>query len=572
MKHTVIIAVVMLLLAALGFAGTMAAYPHRIEVPVSSLASETPTVLVGDFAMPWPFRINKRALDAFAVVLPDGSALPRQDRRARLNDGPGFFVDRPTIHFRLDDTTLTVPAAAVSVTLPVRLRAEAYIVPLALAAALLAAAWLGPGARACLTPPGRRRLPAVLVSICLALAGLAGLFFATGAVLWLALAALLVAPPVAAATLLQAAAQRAGRISRAREPLLVAATTLGAVLACCVVFELYLGWPRSGAGGPAPEPAASENWFQLPPDVVARAHARERVLSMPAEWRRTEMDAPGAWSAYSWHGAPHIRDRMGFRRHTGPFPDKDPDTFRIMVVGDSLTYGVGIAEEWTYARLLQRGLEEDYNVEILNLGRPGFESEDILEVVRTFLPRLQPDLVVYAVCLNDFQPSERLHGDDAALAPPAILPRFFLDRTALAPLADDALNAFLLQVDIRQDYFDRILIGGRRYQDRFASDVAEMNRFVRAHGLPPIVGIVFQQLPGGDPRGWDLVEIAERALADAGFDLVSVMDWRIRFNDRVFPLSRWDSHPNELAHSLVAEKLDRRLRDSGLLAAHRLAD
>jgi hypothetical protein len=36
-----------------------------------------------------------------------------------------------------------------------------------------------------------------------------------------------------------------------------------------------------------------------------------------------------------------------------------------------------------------------------------------------------------------------------------------------------------------------------------------MNRFVRAQGRPPIVGVVFEHSPGGDPRTWDLVASAE---------------------------------------------------------------
>ena len=93
----------------------------------------------------------------------------------------------------------------------------------------------------------------------------------------------------------------------------------------------------------------------------------------------------------------------------------------------------------------------------------------------------------------------------------------------------------------------------------FGRDVAAMSGLVQEAGLPPVIGIVFNQFPGGDPRGWGLVEVAERAMADAGFDVISVMSWRERFKDRVFPVSRWEMHPNELAHSLIAEELDRRL-------------
>ena len=46
-----------------------------------------------------------------------------------------------------------------------------------------------------------------------------------------------------------------------------------------------------------------------------------------------------------------------------------------------------------------------FNVEVLNLGVTGCQSEDILRVIKKYTPKLYPDLVIYGVCLNDFLPS-----------------------------------------------------------------------------------------------------------------------------------------------------------------------
>jgi hypothetical protein len=68
-----------------------------------------------------------------------------------------------------------------------------------------------------------------------------------------------------------------------------------------------------------------------------------------------------------------------------------------------------------------------------------------------------------------------------------------------------------------------------------------------------------------------LIAAAERAMADAGFDLISVMSWRERFKNRVFPISRWEGHPNELAHSLIAKQLHERLLAHDELRAYAIA-
>jgi GDSL-like Lipase/Acylhydrolase family len=230
-----------------------------------------------------------------------------------------------------------------------------------------------------------------------------------------------------------------------------------------------------------------------------------------------------------------------------------------MMVGDSLTYGDGVAEEWTFSRLLERSLQPSHRVEVVNLGRDGFQSEDILSVLHQFLPLLDPDLVVYAVCLNDFLPSGETQDAAYTFPLPVDWKDYLLERTHLAQLLDEAYQNLLLVLGLRADFFDDILAGGASDQARFAHDAAAMNRFVREEGLPAMIGIVFHQFPGGDPRGWELVEIAERSLANAGFDLISVMSWRELFRDRVFPISRWEAHPNELAHSLIAEHLHEKL-------------
>ena len=85
-----------------------------------------------------------------------------------------------------------------------------------------------------------------------------------------------------------------------------------------------------------------------------------------------------------------------------------------------------------------------------------------------------------------------------------------------------------------------------------------MNVFVEDRGISPVVAMVIHQFPN-DSRSWPLIDFAEDALRGAGMDVISIQSWRERFGDRDFRVSRWEGHPNELAHSLVAEALYRRI-------------
>jgi lysophospholipase L1-like esterase len=406
------------------------------------------------------------------------------------------------------------------------------------------------------------------------LAGLLSLGIAEGAGVWLAFLAIFLGPMIAVTTLLQAEAAVTGRPSRSRESIIKLALLLGSVLGSFILIEAYLRWNSANLDEAAPSPTETEEeWFLLPERIVRLAALRARHLTLPDAWSRRSTTVEGASLAYTWHGALHVYDKEGFRRINGPFPPKDPETFRIMVVGDSLTYGIGIATEWTYSNLLERSLKDSYRTEVFNLGHSGYQSEDILGVLHRFMPRLDPDLVVYAVCLNDFLPSGQ-HVYDAAYAFP--LPEewktYLLDRTHLARLFTDVYSALLLALDLKADFFEDILAGGKNYQERFARDVAAMNRLVKDKGVPSIVGIVFHQNPGGDQRGWELVEIAERGLEDAGFDLVSIKHWRERFKSRTFPVSRWEGHPNELANAAFAEELHKHILERGYLQGYRTSN
>ena len=138
-------------------------------------------------------------------------------------------------------------------------------------------------------------------------------------------------------------------------------------------------------------------------------------------------------------------------------------------------------------------------------------------------------------------------------------------------MANDGYRSLLLATNMKKDFFDDILSQGNGYRERFAQDVAAMNRFAQRSGLPPIIGIVFHQYFGGDERAWELIKSAEVSMAAAGFDLISIKPWRDKLDGENFPVSRWEGHPNELAHSLIAEALYERLFASGLMRGYERA-
>ncbi len=93
---------------------------------------------------------------------------------------------------------------------------------------------------------------------------------------------------------------------------------------------------------------------------------------------------------------------LGYR--TGE-PAKAPGTFRVVFVGDSWTYGMGVREAESYPRVVER-LANRYAgvgqpIESWTLALPGYSALNYLSALAFFLERLEPDAVVICPSSND---------------------------------------------------------------------------------------------------------------------------------------------------------------------------
>lgn len=83
---------------------------------------------------------------------------------------------------------------------------------------------------------------------------------------------------------------------------------------------------------------------------------------------------------------------------------KQPETFRILVLGDSVTFGHGSVAEHTYPRLLEDRLKAwrpDIDWQVWNAAVPGYNTSQELAHLLEVGPRFQPDLVVVGFFEND---------------------------------------------------------------------------------------------------------------------------------------------------------------------------
>jgi lysophospholipase L1-like esterase len=255
------------------------------------------------------------------------------------------------------------------------------------------------------------------------------------------------------------------------------------------------------------------------------------------------------------------------------FGPRRPGVRRVMVLGDSFTEGQGVKEPDTCVRVLESRLNAggQERWEVLNCGRRGADFPLLFEMFEQIL-RYEPDVVVYAMVLNDADQSKEFH------ARQSYVNDLILDRRATtaghAPPDMGRLDSRLLgfvreRLETRRTsrettrwYLDMYGEANREGWARTQSHLREMNRRMRERGGRLLVASwpLLVNLEGEDP-------FAAAREAVSRFCVTAGIPWHdLRPALRGHPTSSlWvhpvDMHPNELAQRLAAESLAPVVRD-----------
>lgn len=257
-------------------------------------------------------------------------------------------------------------------------------------------------------------------------------------------------------------------------------------------------------------------------------------------------------STGSTYGHPIRINRFGFRG--ADFVPRDSSGtsqgFRILVLGDSLSMGEGVAEEERYTNILEaklRALYPSLSIEVINLGVQGFETVQEEKILYRMWDKVRPDLTVIQFYLNDTNVTYDHYLPYQPPIPSRLRP--FLERLLLFRVLEPWYDRPYRWFNNIPTYGE-VEMRSRNVESRdwklFAQSVQNIGRWVIDHSqLSPFVLFLTEE-PGKQDHFYRNVR---KTFEGNGFMWVEPEVIRYR------PVSRFEFHPDAEMHRAYAESL-----------------
>lgn len=233
--------------------------------------------------------------------------------------------------------------------------------------------------------------------------------------------------------------------------------------------------------------------------------------------------------------------------------DKPPGMRRILCLGDSFTFGEGVREEDAWPQRL--GRLAGPRTQVINAGVQGYDLDHEALYLFLYGRQLDPDVVVVAFFMNDAMPFGETVSHHERMTETSAEPSGFAEVSALWRLLErrraTARRSRAYLRDLRRSF------SSRRWEE--ARGRIPRLREMADHDGFEIVALIFPllyKLDGGYPLEREHEEV-RTAFADAGIEVLDLLDTYRSHRAPELWAHPVDHHPNELAHAIAAERLAR---------------
>jgi lysophospholipase L1-like esterase len=228
------------------------------------------------------------------------------------------------------------------------------------------------------------------------------------------------------------------------------------------------------------------------------------------------------------------------------------DVRRVVVLGDSFTFGFGVSGDETYPNVLERLLKERSGgdrFEVLNFGVGGYSTRDEVLTLRYKAMEWDPELVVIGYTLNDpeVDPIQPLHQYFQT-------PSWWQHSELLRLIAWQKYRWDKRRLG-RRDYHRYLHAHPRKWRS-VVNGFAEIGALVREKGIPALVVVFPETLVRWSPYLYeDLHHLVAETAKLKGLHVLDLYNTFSAFPAADLALSPDDHHPSPLAHELAAKAI-----------------
>jgi hypothetical protein len=261
---------------------------------------------------------------------------------------------------------------------------------------------------------------------------------------------------------------------------------------------------------------------------------------------------------------PDAMNSLGFDERE--FPLRKPlGVYRIAVLGDSLSVSAPRAArlERVIVERLNAQSTEAVTYEAVNFGRVGADTQDETKILRQAVWHSDPDFVLLEWYVNDLENGDYVDRPRGADLIPVAAIRRVTHRSLFRWMLQEQFNALqerLGLVEIYPAYMYRMF--GDPAGPRWEGAAEALRDFIgecRAHRTPVAIALLPHLSPGLAAGAYEFAELHDQVLELCRREAVPCVDLRSTFRAyrdyTRFWVSRFDEHPNALAHRLAGEHL-----------------
>ncbi len=238
-----------------------------------------------------------------------------------------------------------------------------------------------------------------------------------------------------------------------------------------------------------------------------------------------------------------------------------PRAHRLLVLGDSITLGWGVARDHTYPAVLETRLAEsgDGEYEVLNAGVGNYTLSRMIGYYDFALRRLEPETVVLAFYLTNAS-REQESSFSRIFDTPLQFPVFLWSR------GQRVYSRFSKAASFRDHYLNLYREGGEEYR-MFKAELADFIARLRGEGRNVLL-VNIPDVRYASEKPYPFQGVSDRVLTvgrDAGAATVDLTPSVADLPPRLAVNSIEDRHPAAIAHQRFADGILAALRSSGFV-------